>query len=132
MLTQNSPADVQQPKAEAVLPQAAAARSLTQIFGLEIRAAILTVMVDLLVFAGDTFSLETLLPLGIAAAAALGFIVYKIQRKWYNDDHESALIKAMIIALLTAIPVPVTPLLAVPGGLIAIAGGLSRRKVSIG
>ena len=89
-------------------------------------------MVDLLVFAGDTFSLETLLPLGIAAAAALGFIVYKIQRKWYNDDHESALIKAMIIALLTAIPVPVTPLLAVPGGLIAIAGGLSRRKVSIG
>ena len=130
MLTQNSPEDVRQAKvhAEAVLPQAEAARSLAQIFGMEIRAAVLTVMVDLLVFAGDTFSLETLLPLGIAVAAALGFVVYKIQRKWYDDDHESALIKAMIIALLTALQVPITLLLAVPGGLIGIAGRFSRGK----
>jgi hypothetical protein len=130
MLTQNSPAVFQPAKAEAVQPQVAAARSLAQVFGLEIRAAILTVIVDLLVFAGDTFSLEALLPLGVAVAAALGFIVYKIQKKWYGDDHESALIKAMIIAIMTAIPVPITPLFAVPGGLIAIAGRWRRRKTA--
>ena len=103
MLTQDSPEQIRKvgAQAEAVMPQAAAARSLTRIFGLEIRSAVLTVIVDLLVFAADTFSMETLLPLGIAVAAALGFIVYKIQRKWYDDDHESALIKAMIIALMT-------------------------------
>ena len=130
MLTQDSPEQIRKvgAQAEAVMPQAAAARSLTRIFGLEIRSAVLTVIVDLLVFAADTFSMETVLPLGIAVAAALGFIVYKIQRKWYDDDHESALIKAMIIALMTAIPVPITPLLAVPGGLIGIAGRLRRGK----
>ena len=109
------------------VPHAAASRGLAQMFGLEIRAAVLAVLVDLMVFAGDTFSLETLVPLGIAAAAALGFIVYKIQRKWYNDDHDSALIKAMIVGLLTAIPVPITPLIAIPGGIVGIVKAVRRK-----
>jgi hypothetical protein len=112
---------------DAGLPQVAASRGLAQMFGLDIRAAFLAVLVDLMVFAGDTFSLETLLPLGIGVAAVLGFIVYRIQRKWYNDDHESALIKAMIIALLTAIPVPITPLIAIPGGIFGIVNAVRRK-----
>jgi hypothetical protein len=96
-------------------------------FGLDPRAAVLAVLVDLMVFAGDTFSLETLLPLGIAVAAALGFIVYKLQRKCHSDDHDSALIKAMIVGVLTAIPVPLTPLLAIPGCIIGVARALQRK-----
>ena len=115
------------PQFQAVLPHAAASQGLAQMFGLEIRAAVLTVLVDLMVFAGDTFSAETLLPLGIAVAAALGFVVYKIQRKWYDDDHDSALIKAMMIGILTAIPVPLTPLIAIPGGIVGIVKALRRK-----
>jgi hypothetical protein len=108
-------------------PQPAAAQGLAQTFGLDIRAAILAVLVDLMVFGGDTFSLETLLPLGIGVAAVLGVIVYRIQRKSYGDDHDSALTKAMVVALLTAIPVPLTPLIAIPGGLLGIIKAVTRK-----
>jgi hypothetical protein len=104
-------------------PHTAASRGLARMFGLDARAAVLAVLVDLMVFAGDTFSLETLVPLGIAVAAVLGFIVYKIQRKYQNDDHDAAMIKAMIVVLLTAIPVPLTPLIAIPGGIIGLVVG---------
>lgn len=110
----------------ALSPRTAASQGLTRMFGLDARSAVLAVLVDLMVFAGDTFSLETLVPLGIAVAAVLGFIVYKIQRK-ANDDHDSALIKAMIIGLLTAIPVPLTPFVAVPGGIVGIVSAIRRK-----
>jgi hypothetical protein len=107
-----------------------ASGGLAQFFGLDVRAAMLAVGVDLMVFAGDALSLETLIPLGIAVAAVLGVIVYRIQRKWYGDDHESALIKSMIVALVTAIPIPLTPLIAIPGGIVAaIRGGPASRRV---
>jgi chromate transport protein ChrA len=100
---------------------------LTQMFGIHPQAAVLTVIVDLMVFTGDTASLETLLPLGVAISAVLGFIVYRIQRKHYGDDSESAFIKATIIALLTAIPAPLSPFIAIPGGLIGIVKSITRK-----
>jgi hypothetical protein len=106
--------------------QPAAAQGLAQTFGLDIRAAILAVLVDLMVFGGDTISLETLLPLGICVAAVLGLIVYRLQRS-YGDDHDSAVTKALIVSLLTAIPVPLTPLIAIPGGLLGIVKAISRK-----
>jgi hypothetical protein len=55
-------------------------------------------------------------------------IIYKIQRHWYyNDDHESALIKALICALLTAIPSPLGPVLSIPAGLLGIVKAIRRR-----
>jgi chromate transport protein ChrA len=107
-------------------PQTAASHGLARMFGLDPRAVVLAVLVDLMVFAGDTFSLETLVPLGIVVAAVLGFIVYKMQRKYQNDDHDSALIKALIIGLLTAIPFPLTPLIAIPSGIVGIATAVRR------
>ena len=114
-------------KLKAVSPQTAASRGLAQTFGLDIRAAILAVIIDLMVFGGEVLSLETLLPLGICVALVLAFIVYRMQRKWHQDDHDSALIKAMIIGLLTAIPVPLTPIIAVPGGLLGIVSSFRRK-----
>jgi len=96
-------------------------------FGLDIRAAILTVIVDLMVFGGDVISLGLLIPLGIAVGGVLGFIVYKIQSHWYKDDHQSAVIKALIVGLLTAIPVPLGPVIAIPGGLLGIVNSLKRK-----
>jgi hypothetical protein len=111
------------------VPQTVAARGLAGMFGLDARAALLTIAIDLLVFGVDTFSAEMLLPLGIAIAAGLGVIVYRMQRRWYGDDRDAALIKAMVVALLTAIPVPITPLFSIPGGLLGLVGQLRRRQV---
>ena len=123
----DQPTRVTARRLDAALPDTAASRGLAQMFGLDTRAAILAVLVDLMVFAGDTLSVETLLPLGIAVAAALGVIVYKIQRKWYNDDRDSALIKAMIVGLLTAIPVPLTPLIAIPSGIFGMVKSIRHK-----
>ncbi len=108
-------------------PQGGATRGLAQVFGLSPQAAFLAVLVDMLVFTGDTLSLETLLPLGIGIAAVLGLIVYRIQRHSYNDDHNTALTKALIVGLLTAIPVPITPFFAIPGGLLGIVRAITRK-----
>jgi hypothetical protein len=110
--------------------QQAAAKGLAQTFGLDIRAAILTILVDLLVFGGDMASFGALIPIAIAVAAVLAFIVFKIQFHWYKDDRDSALIKAMIVGLLTAIPVPITPLFAIPGGILGIVNAVKRRRNS--
>jgi hypothetical protein len=108
-------------------PQGAASKGLAQMFGLDIRAAILAVLVDVMVFTGDAASLGALLPFSVCVAGALGFITYKIQRRWYGDDHDSALIKAMIIGLLTAIPVPLTALIAIPSGMVGIVKAIRRK-----
>lgn len=104
-----------------------ASQGLAQTFGLDPRAAILTVIVDLMVFGADTISFETLLPLGVAVAAVLGYIVYRIQRGSYGDEKESAVTKGLIIFLLTAIPVPLSPIIAIPGGVIGIVKKLSGK-----
>jgi hypothetical protein len=114
-------------QADGVPSRLTASRGLVQMFGLDPRAATLTVLVDLMVFGGDTISLETLVPLGMCVAVALGFIVYKAQRKWYGDDRESALIKAAMIALLTAIPAPLTPLIAIPAGALGIIKAIRHK-----
>jgi hypothetical protein len=102
-------------------------RGLCQMFGLDPRVALLTVIIDAMVFGADTFSMELLLPIGIGVAAILGLIVYLAQKKWYGDDKESALIKALIIFILTAIPVPLGPFIAIPGGLIGIVKKISGK-----
>ena len=108
-------------------PQGGATRGLAQVFGLAPQAAFLAVLIDMLVFTTDTFSLEILLPLGIGIAAVLGLIVYRIQRHSYGDDHDAALTKALIVGLLTAIPFPITPFFAIPGGLLGIVNVIRRK-----
>ena len=58
----------------------------------------------------------------------LSFVTYKIQRAWYGDDRDSALIKAAVVGLLTAIPVPITWLVAGPGGFIGLLHAIFRRR----
>jgi hypothetical protein len=115
------------PDAQAhLVPHAAASRGLAAAFGLDFRAALLTVIVDLMVFGMDTVSLEALLPLGMFIAAGLGVVVYRIQRE-YGDDRQRATTKAFLIALLTAIPVPLSPVIAVPAGVVGIVSRITRR-----
>jgi hypothetical protein len=110
-------------------PKAAgASKGLAQMFGLDIRAAMLTGIVDLMVFGGDVVSGGALLPVGIAVAGVLSFIIYKMQRHWYGDDHESSLIKALAVGLLTAIPVPLPSLLAIPAGILGLVHSVKSKR----
>jgi hypothetical protein len=105
----------------------AAARGFAQIFGVHPSIAFLTLVVDLMLFGAEAGSLGLLWPVSLGAGAVLGFIAYRAQMKWYGDDSESALIKALILAFLTAIPTPLPAALYVPAG---IVGFLNRKKKS--
>jgi len=110
------------------LAQTSVSRGFAAAFGLDPRVAFLTVVVDMMVFGGDALTLGALIPIGIVVGGVLGFIVYKVQRTWCKDDHENALIKALVVGLLTAIPAPLGPLFAIPSGLLGMVSSLRRRK----
>jgi hypothetical protein len=98
----------------------AVTKGFGQTFGLDPRVAFVTLIVDLMLNAGEVASMGLLVPVSIAAGAAVGYITYKAQMKWYGDDDESAKIKAVILGLLTAIPTPLPALLYVPSGLVGL------------
>ncbi|HEY4311655.1 MAG TPA: hypothetical protein VGN12_19570 [Pirellulales bacterium] len=102
-------------------------RGIAQLFGLHPRAAVLLMLIDVLLFGGETISLGLLLPLSVAVAGVLGLITYRIQRRDYGDDHDAALTKALVLGLLTAIPGPLSPVLALPCGALGLARTLLRK-----
>jgi hypothetical protein len=109
-------------------------KSLDQIFGIDPRIAFLAFIVDLMLFGSAAatmgIDLPILIPLAIAAGIVLGRITYKAQMKWYGDDHESAMIKAGILALLTAIPVGIPAIVWIPSGLLGLLHN-ARKKLTL-
>jgi zinc-ribbon domain len=103
-------------------------RRFGRLFGLDPRIAILTLIVDMMLNAGDLASMGLLAPVSIAAGVALGFVVYRAQINWYGDDPESAKIKAIILGLLTAIPTPLPEILYVPAGIVGLVRGFWRKE----
>lgn len=101
---------------------------IIQTFGLDVRVAVLAVLVDVMAFSGDVVSAGLLYPVELFAAVVLTVITYKIQKHWYGDDHQSALIKALMIGLITAIPVPISPLFAGPAGFLGLVRAMTRKK----
>ncbi len=114
------------PPAQVEPARPATARGFASAFGLDPRVALLTVLVDLLANSATIVSAGLLYEVELGAAVVLTVIAYKAQRAWYGDDHDSALIKALVIGLLTAIPVPISPLFALPGGALGLKRLLRR------
>jgi hypothetical protein len=69
-------------------------------------------------------SLVALTTVSTVCGLILAIITYLAQKKWYDDDKESAIIKALIVGFLTAIPVGLPGYLTIPSGII----GFFRRK----
>jgi hypothetical protein len=97
-----------------------------QLFGLDPRIAFLTLIVDMMLNAGDLISMGLLLPVSVAAGVVLGYVVYRAQINWYGDDKESAKIKGLILGLLTAIPTPIPEILYIPAGILGLFHGFRR------
>lgn len=109
-------------------------KSIDQIFGIDPRVAFLAFIVDLMLFGSAAatagLDLPLLIPISIVAGIVLGRITYKAQMKWYGDDHDSAMIKASIIGLLTAIPVGIPAIVWVPSGVLGWLHN-ARKKLSL-
>jgi hypothetical protein len=84
----------------------------------------LTIGTDVMVQAAVVGSAGLLLPLSVVCGVVIAIIAYLIQRKFGGDDNDAALIKALIVGFLTAIPSPLPYVLFVPAGLV----GFFRRK----
>jgi hypothetical protein len=95
-------------------------RRFSQVFGLDPRIAFLTLIIDMMLNAGELLSMGMLVPVSMLAGVVLGYVVYKAQINWYGDDPESAKIKAIVIGLLTAIPTPIPELFYLPAGLLGV------------
>ena len=106
-----------------------AASGFARIFGLDPRIALLTIVVDSMLFGGQVLTLGTSALLSVPAGIALGFITYKAQRSWYGDDRDSALIKGLIVALLTAIPTSLPGFLTIPSGIVGLVDLVRRKRL---
>jgi hypothetical protein len=105
-------------------PHQAASHGIAQTFGVHPMGAFGIVGADMMLHSADVMSAGLLMPFSALAAVVLAFIVYRMQRAWYGDDHNSALIKCALVFLLTLIPSPLPYALFIPAGII----GLFRRK----
>jgi hypothetical protein len=106
-----------------------AAKGFGQIFGIDPRIIFLTFIVDVMLNAGEIVSLGLLVPVSVAAGLVLGYITYRAQMGWYGDDHDAALTKAIILALLTAIPTALPAIVYVPSGVVGLIHNV-RKKLS--
>jgi hypothetical protein len=102
-------------------------RGFAQIFGLHPAMAFLIFVLNSMLFAATWGTLGALWPVSVGVGGVVGYITYKAQREWYGDNHESAKIKALIVALLMAIPVPIPAVLSVPAGFVGLVHTLRRR-----
>jgi hypothetical protein len=109
-------------------PSGASKGGFGQLFGLDPRVTFVTLAVDTMLFGGAVVTVGTTALLSVPAGIALGFITYKAQRHWYRDDRESALIKGMIVGLLTAIPTGLPGFLTIPSGVVGLVHLLRRKK----
>jgi hypothetical protein len=107
-------------------PHGAAARGFGQMFGIAPAMASLTLVVDTMLFGGEVGTLGASLPISFAAACVLAVIAFLWQRKYYNDDDEAALIKALILGFLTALPTAIPMVIYVPAGVIGLVHNLRK------
>src|SRR5580692_1368429 len=105
----------------------AVARGFGQMFGLHPIPAVLTLAVNAMLFGGELATMGTLIPLGFVVAIVLAVITQKAQKRLYGDDDETALIKAMAVALLTAIPTGLPAFLTVPSGVVGFVHTIRKR-----
>ncbi len=109
-------------------PHAVAARGFGQTFGLHPPIAFLTLILNAMLFGGEIVTMGAILPISIASGIVLAFITFLAQRKYFGDDDQGALIKALILGLVTAVPAPLPALLYVPSGIVGLVHNLRRQR----
>jgi hypothetical protein len=106
-----------------------ASKGFGQVYGLDPRIAFLAFIIDSMLFGSAVpgFTLPVVIPVAVVAGAILGSITFKAQLKWYGDDRESAMIKAGIVGLLTAIPVGIPVFAWIASGTIGLLHNFKKK-----
>jgi hypothetical protein len=103
------------------------ARSFDQLWGLHPGVALFALVVNTMLFGGAVATLGAILPLALVIGVVLGFVTYRAQIRWYGDDAENALIKAVILTVLTVIPTPLPDFLYLSSGVLGLVHSLRRK-----
>jgi hypothetical protein len=120
--------DAPPPLIESQKAQHPVARGFAQAFALHPVLALTAIVTDCMVSAVDVASLGVSAPvLWLIASFFVGVIVFMGQKKWAGDDAESAFIKALIVAFLTALPTPLPSFLTVPSAVVGVVHTLRRK-----
>ncbi len=101
-------------------PSGVVARGFAQVYGLHPAIAFLTVCVDAMLFGSEAVTLGTSIGFSFLVSVAVGYLAYRGQMRFYGDDHDAALVKAGMLALLTAIPTALPMMLYVPAGVVGL------------
>jgi hypothetical protein len=127
-----SPGNNNQPLAAVeTVPQsreAIAATGIAKFLGLDPRIALIAIVLDTMLFGGEIVTFGGSVVISVMVGIVFGIITYKAQKSWYGDDHDSSLIKGLIMGLLTAIPTPIPAFLYVPAGFAGLVHLIRRKK----
>jgi len=116
-----------QPRDPASVVHRTAARGLAQLFGLHPIPAVTTLAVNAMLFAGELATMGALVPVAFVVAIVLGAMTFICQRRMYGDDDNEALVKALAVGLLTAIPTGLPGFLTVPSAVVGLVHTLRRK-----
>ena len=111
----------------ASLVQGTAARGFAQVFGLHPIPAVTTLAVNAMLFAGELATMGALVPLALIVAIVLGAMTFICQRRMYGDDDNEALVKALAVGLLTAIPTGLPGFLTIPSAMVGLVHTIRRK-----
>jgi hypothetical protein len=92
--------------------------------GITPSVAALAILIDFMLSALDWLTFGAFMFFSAVAAGGVGYFSYHAQRR-SGDDRHMAMAKAVILAVITLIPVPITPLVAAPAG---IAGFIEKLR----
>lgn len=107
--------------------QGTSARGFAQVFGLHPIPAVTTLAVNAMLFTGELATLGALVPLALVVAVVLGVLTFICQRRMYGDDDTEALVKALAVCLLTAIPTGLPSFLTAPSALVGLVHTIRRK-----
>jgi hypothetical protein len=80
-----------------------------------------------MLFGGELTTMGALIPLGFGVAVVLGVMTFICQRRMYGDDESEALVKALAVGLLTAIPTGLPSFLTVPSAVVGLVQTIRRK-----
>lgn len=83
---------------------------LSKTFGLHPLTALLLFVVDWMLFGEEVATGGIGWVLSLPIGILLGIVAVQIQKRLYKDDHNPAMAKGLVVALLTAIPAPLSSL----------------------
>lgn len=117
-----------EPRDPAAAVHRTAARGLAQLFGLHPIPAVMTLAVNAMLFAGELATMGALVPVAFLVAVVLAVMTFLCQRRMYGDDDNEALVKALAVGLLTAIPTGLPSFLTVPSAVVGLVHTIRKKE----